>query len=402
MFKDKLKKLFLIFFHDYIRDVRESAHNREIYQSQDMVYIHHEFVIDNGLLPICKDVELDFLKSLITEDGAELIKIDVSPVSLARMIDQKKCRIEINARKLKHKETILCVDCELSIPLDRVIESTLLHSDAVEKKQQTTTIQIRNKKNWKIQYIKLNLNLSSFENVDNIKVYRVGDTTPIIDLLPIESGLWKVTWEDIFNEREPKTYRIEIFSRVTIQGRIEIMPYVNDKLLSGRRTVSIDPQKPFEALNRFREILMGFEGDVWWVEKQCDRDCLQYLNDVQDTRVENIMILTGSFHINENFKRDFKAFSYEMQMKGVTVELRVVVNGEDSKRMHDRYVFDSKSMYTMPPGNIITKTVSVINPVTPDYTQRQYFQKFWSRAIKLDRWKEIQEGRNKRKSTGSL
>ena len=401
MFKDILKKLFLSFFHSYIGHVSESKSNREIYQSLDIMYVHHEFVINKNLLPIYEDIELDFLKSLITDNDAKLIKLEVSPNSLAK-IDQEKCRIKIDDRKLKLQETRLCVDCELGIPLDRVFESKLLHSDVVDKKQ-TTTIQIRNKKNWEIKYIKLNLDISPFENIANIRVSRGGgDGVQFIDSIQAKLNASKVTWEDAFDVREPKIYHIEISSAVAIQEKIEISPYVNDRLLPGVRTVSIDPNKPFEGLKKFKKIIYGFEGDVCWFEKQCDKDCLDYLYEIQVKKVKNINILTGSFHINETFKTYFKAFSKEMDTKSVNVEIRVIVDDNDLKDLHDRYVFDDNLMYSIPPGNILEKKLNVINPVTPDNIQRQYFKRFWSRAIKLDKWGDIQEDRKRRNPRGPL
>jgi hypothetical protein len=89
-----------------------------------------------------------------------------------------------------------------------------------------------------------------------------------------------------------------------------------------------------------------------------------------------------------------------MEKKNIMVECKVVLNNDDLQKLHDRYIFDDGQIWDVPPGNLITRSLSTLREVSSGKIERDNLEKIWNRSTELIKnWKKIEEKRDQLKST---
>lgn len=158
------------------------------------------------------------------------------------------------------------------------------------------------------------------------------------------------------------------------------------------KSLFISPEKPFTNVMHLRKILSDCEGYIWWLDRHFAAKGFEPLiESIDANKVQEIRILSGNSHVDENMKKDFKRFKEEMKRRGINTECRIILDKTIFHDIHDRWIISNNVTYNVPPINSIYKgQFSEIN-----ITDKQPpFEKWWISATELfSGWNKIQDAR---------
>lgn len=357
-----------------------------IFQSHETIYLHHEFLVKKGVINyVYKNVEIQNLRWFFQNEG-KLIKFVSSPpyATLDKHI------LKIDCKKLESKETLLHLDTEIVYPINKTLEAKLINS-MLSGNVQTSELEVRNKVDWQIKFIKLKITAEDVSDVETIEI--IEPKTNLIKGTFLGSDLNNIAWRDSFEEYELKLYHIKLHHKNNPIIK-KIYTYINGDILSD--VISLDPDEPMECHKKFLGLIELFKGTVLWEEKQLDyTTILTYISEIDKGKCKYLRILCGPIRIDEKFKEHYKILKKDMEKKSVVVECRVVLIDDDLQKLHNRYIFDDEKIWDVPPGNLITRSLSTLKEVSPGEIERNSLEKIWSISVELIKnWEKISEKRD--------
>lgn len=150
----------------------------------------------------------------------------------------------------------------------------------------------------------------------------------------------------------------------------------------------ISPEKPFTNKKYFGDMIKSCRKYIYWVDKYFSKFGLELLSDsLEFQKVKNIKILMSIDKINKKLKDSFKDFKRELKNKGITCELRVILDKILDSSIHDRWIISDNLCLNLPSTDILARgQFSEIKKTS----NRPPFSEWWgkSKDIIAD-WNEI-------------
>jgi hypothetical protein len=205
-----------------------------------------------------------------------------------------------------------------------------------------------------------------------------------------EAGIAKVYIPES-NEKDIEMLPPEVKTKLEIKLVSKVEDVLNDAIL-GYHTldtssekveeISITPEKPFTSLTQIHDLIGNLSGVVQILDKDFDEQGFKHLLKLDDSKVEKLQIMSSKSRLGSELKDTYAAFKEEMKRRGVIVEYRIL-DDEDSKEIHDRYVIAQGIAYNTPPWNIINKKLGDIKKIGDYWTKKSRFDRYWSRATDI-------------------
>jgi hypothetical protein len=138
----------------------------------------------------------------------------------------------------------------------------------------------------------------------------------------------------------------------------------------------ISPKTPYRNVVKLRRVIRPMRGVVWWADPHFAVRALEELaEELETSEITEIRILSGdqASVLSDKSGKDFKRFSEEMALKGVTASWRA----DPQRDWHDRWLADDKAAWNVPPVNTLYKNdYSEITPAS----ERPPLQEWWDRS----------------------
>lgn len=163
--------------------------------------------------------------------------------------------------------------------------------------------------------------------------------------------------------------------------------YVLPARMAPRKTdLQLDPSKPYTNLIRIKDkIFSGFSGKIGVVDKHMNSVGLEnfhrLIRDNLDSLSE-INIITSKEMLDSEFSRNYLDSKSEAENSGVKFNV-MIMNENDSMVQHERFVFDDKNAYKVPPFNIIHKKSEHITRIKLSEA-RSRFDQLYRKSIKYE------------------
>jgi hypothetical protein len=156
----------------------------------------------------------------------------------------------------------------------------------------------------------------------------------------------------------------------------------------------ISPESPFSNKIIFINTLKSCSDYIYWVDKYFSQLGLELLSkSVENENIKDIKIIMAIDKANETFRDLFKDFKEEMKNKGITCELRVIIDAKKKALIHDRFIISKYDSYNIPSPDIIARgQLSEISKSQNKTKLSEEFEKLWtgSKDIIYD-WNTIKE-----------
>ena len=216
-----------------------------------------------------------------------------------------------------------------------------------------------------------------------------------------EAGIKKV-YIPLDNERDTEMLPSEIKSKLEIKLVSKVEEVLNDAIVGYQTTsipstpsreieeVNIRPEKPFTSLTEIYELVGTLKGAVKVLDKDFDEGAFKFLLKLNESQVTGLQVLGSKSRLDSSLKEAYTAFKEEMKRRGISVEYRIL-DDEDSKEIHDRYLIAQSVAYDTPPWNIIHKKLGDITKIEDHWTKKNYFDKYWSRATEISKMSTRQD-----------
>ena len=125
-----------------------------------------------------------------------------------------------------------------------------------------------------------------------------------------------------------------------------------------RREIRIEADTPYTNLVKLREgVFSGLSGDVRIVDKHFNSQAISNLHRLVDGNLANVKridVLTTKEMFDSRFLDNYNDFKKELSNSGVELDFMLMADA-DSANQHERFVFDDKRAYKIPPLNIINR-----------------------------------------------
>lgn len=376
----------------------------KIYQVHDRIYFQQEILFKSSEKECPRTLELQMVRSLFLE-GAVLNKVEILPPGSGTVQDS---RIELNLEKINRKTNIMKLDMEFIQSSEKFyyIVVSDLFNQKVQGNRCIFSFLVKNKKDWPIDYIKMNLEILTKKRPNELNLFRIELETNKKYLLRKVDNVFTLSWPDRFAGSEAKTYVLEAKFDEQADTSAQIDVYVNDSSLLKEETIAFVRGIMLEALQKFYELLSTMEGDLWWLERHLDTDCFTYLKDGINTKlIKKIRIVCSPIHVNDKFQRLYKAFKLDMEEKNVDVSLKVVLDESILRTLHGRFFFDDKKLYETAPSSIVSKKFDAVVPILGARASqyiRNEIKRIWENSTTISQWSKIQEKRKQLVEPGRL
>lgn len=158
---------------------------------------------------------------------------------------------------------------------------------------------------------------------------------------------------------------------------IRITAPMPDEAAPPSRVRVVEPERPFSNIRHLRETIRSCQGYVWWADPHFEKRGFEPLADEADsTKIKEIRILSGT-RPSPAEVADYKRFSEEMNLLGITVEYRVVAPPE--RKWHDRFIISEDRAWNVPPLGAVSKgSYSEFAE-----TGRPPFEQWWEQGVEV-------------------
>lgn len=157
----------------------------------------------------------------------------------------------------------------------------------------------------------------------------------------------------------------------------------------------------------YRKALESCQNFMWYEDRFLNTESLSLLEDViKKSKVKSIRILTSLIYnngMNEEFLSKIKEFEKILSKNGVTLEVKVASTKKLHRIIHDRYVFGTNILWSLPPSSAVldgqSSTFKEYKPGTQNYEKiSKDYVEWWGDQEALEissNWDKIKELRDK-------
>jgi|GEM_PF-829782 hypothetical protein len=167
------------------------------------------------------------------------------------------------------------------------------------------------------------------------------------------------------------------------------------KTTSGRkfgRSISIDPSTPYANIVALKEQLFDdLSGEICIVDKHFNSNAMSNLYRLipsDRSNIKSLRILTSQGMLDSKFGSNYLDLKEEFKNTGVELEVKIMKD-EDATVQHERFLFDDKGAYTIPPLNIINKKSEHINRMSMRDAKKR-FDYLYQNSVKFENYSEKQ------------
>ncbi len=162
-----------------------------------------------------------------------------------------------------------------------------------------------------------------------------------------------------------------------------VLPYRAERV---RGSIQIDPLTPYSNLIRMKDdIFSKLTGSVGVVDKHMNSVGIENLHRLIQGNLgtmTEINILTSSSMLDNDFWKNYLDCKSEVENAGTKLNV-MVMSDDDSTDQHERFIFDDKVAYKVPPFNIIHKKSEHITRIKVADAKRR-FDRLYSKSIKYE------------------
>ncbi len=158
----------------------------------------------------------------------------------------------------------------------------------------------------------------------------------------------------------------------------------------------ITPANPAENRLRFRQTIASCKGYLNWVDRYFNYEGLEFLmHGLNRQDVKQVKILTSVYQngVNQKLYDEFSILQNELQSKGITCEMQVIMTKDLHRQMHDRFMIAENVTYNVPsPTTVNLGQYSEIRKST----SKVPFDDWWNSSESIDilqNWGKIKEKR---------
>jgi len=143
----------------------------------------------------------------------------------------------------------------------------------------------------------------------------------------------------------------------------------------------ITPEDPFKNRILYERTISRCEEYLYWIDKYFSKKGLIFLADsIDPSNTKKIKILTSTSKATKKLRNYFKDFRRSMKNKGVTCELRIIIDRELESSIHDRWILSKNKNFNIPSPDIIARgQYSEIK----ETRNKPPFEKWWKRAADI-------------------
>lgn len=154
----------------------------------------------------------------------------------------------------------------------------------------------------------------------------------------------------------------------------------------------ITPDQPFSNRVAFWNAIKSCNDHIYWIDKYFSKEGLELLSQSLNTNTtKTLKILVSIEKADEKLRSIFKDFRDEMKNKGVTCELRVIVDSKLKSSIHDRWILSKNSCYNIPSADTVARGQYSEIKLTEN---RPPFEDWWAKSLDIiNDWNEIQKNR---------
>ncbi len=132
------------------------------------------------------------------------------------------------------------------------------------------------------------------------------------------------------------------------------------------------------------------DGHIYWFEKHFSPKMYELICQYSDgNNVSKILLLTGTAHIDEGVRNEFKRLQEELGGKEIFISHRVIVDKKILNRLHGRWFISSSSIFKIPPIDTILQGQAdeiILRKEDPGFSE------WWDQALDIvDDWNKIKK-----------
>lgn len=169
------------------------------------------------------------------------------------------------------------------------------------------------------------------------------------------------------------------YSKKNLTVKINYNPKMEVKLPDD---IFISPDTPYGNIIALKKLIRECKKFIYWFDKNFGVKGLEVLYDeVDGNNVKKIKILTSlDQNVSKKMKSDFERFKEEMKHRGIETELRIILDKEITREIHDRWLISENSIHNLPPINSIFQNQ---NAEIKKTTNTPPFDKWWKQGLPL-------------------
>ena len=155
-------------------------------------------------------------------------------------------------------------------------------------------------------------------------------------------------------------------------------------------SVTISPTMPFSNEMAIINTIENCEDYIYWIDKYFSKKGLGWLiQALEDKKVNIVKIIAAPSDLEKttSIRKSFQKFKTEMSGRGITCELRIIIDSKTRSSIHDRWIITKNTTYNIPSTDVIARGQSSQikkNVARPD------FEYWWNASTDIiDSWNEI-------------
>jgi hypothetical protein len=153
----------------------------------------------------------------------------------------------------------------------------------------------------------------------------------------------------------------------------------------------ISPKTPFTNKKIFWDTLRLCEGHILWVDKYFSQAGLEIIAEasLNSDKTKEIRILMSADKVDNSFRKLFKALRDELGNKGISCELRVIMDSKTKGEIHDRWIIAENAVFNVTSPDVMARgQYSEIKQTT----NKPPFGEWWSSSKDIIRdWDQIEK-----------
>jgi hypothetical protein len=187
-------------------------------------------------------------------------------------------------------------------------------------------------------------------------------------------------------------YLYAVYLAMAVCVMIDTYIFLSRYLLPGKaptnRDLSIDPSRPYSNLLKMRDsIFSRLNGRIGVVDKHMNSIGIENFHRLirgNYDSIAEINILTSRDMLDSDFSQNYLDCKSEAETNGVRFNILLMAE-DDAAAQHERFIFDNRSAFKVPPFNIIHKKSEHITRLKlPEVKKR--FDELYRRSIKYENY----------------
>lgn len=163
-----------------------------------------------------------------------------------------------------------------------------------------------------------------------------------------------------------------------------------------RLAIEINPSTPYANVLELQSRLFSkLNGNLRIVDKHFNSTSIANLYRLIEPYLSNITairIITSKEMLDKGFSSNYNDLKAELSKGNIEIELRIM-NDDSAREQHERFMFDSKAAFKIPPLNIINKkSEHVLKMNIKDAKER--YEELYKNSIKFENYYSISQNQN--------